>query len=220
MTNLGEIRLWPCRHEIPVFEADKRQLSCNDSSNYRQRHMHHIITCQINSALKHLCCVLAVKQFKSRGVTVQGPRQEITYCPETQVPTNNLSSELEQDTTQYALLWYLQLCRTPNISIWLKQYRGNAVTTKVHPLLPLRSKKMLIFKVRTSSSPERSFYIKENCFFWFSVSSIKTNCCHCMDCTQDADGDGGCYARRVVANTLNMQSCTAEKRRSCSLGEE
>jgi len=43
--NLGEIRLWPWRHEIPVFEADKHRISCNDSSNYRQRHVHHIITC-------------------------------------------------------------------------------------------------------------------------------------------------------------------------------
>jgi hypothetical protein len=94
----------------------KHRKSCNDSSNYRQWHVHHIITCQINSALKHLCCGWAEKQFKPRGVTVQGPRQEITYCPETQVPTNNLTSELKQDTTQNGLLCYLQLCLTPNTS--------------------------------------------------------------------------------------------------------
>jgi len=67
----------------PSIWTDKHRISCNDSSDYRQRHVHHVIICQIDSALKHQCCGWEEKHLKYRRVTVQGPRQEITYCPET-----------------------------------------------------------------------------------------------------------------------------------------
>ena len=81
---------------------------------------------------------------------------------------------------------------TTHISIWHKQYTGSAVTTKVHPLLPLTSKKCSYSRSERFHLLKEVLYIKDNCFFCFSVSSIKTDFCHCMACPQDTNGEGGC----------------------------
>lgn len=179
--------------------------------------MHHVIICQIDSVLKHQCCVWEEKHFKYRQVTVQGPRQEITYCPETQVPTNKLSSELEQDTTQNGILCYLELCPTPtHISIWHKQYTGTAVATKVHPDV----QKMLIFKVRTSSSPQRSFTQNKTASFVSLSPVLRQTLLPLYGLSSGCRWWGRVLGTEGCCEYTEHAPRRAERGRSCSLSEE
>jgi len=180
---------------IPIYEADKHRISCNDSSNYRQWHVHHIITCQINSALKHLRCGWAEKNSSNlRELLYKGHVRKLRVrtarkhrCPRTTSPQNWNKT---QHNTASCVTFNCVPHHTHLDLAWAVHRQCS--DTKGPSALTSDAQKMLIFKVRTSSSPQRSFYIKENCFFCFSVSSTKTDCCHCMTCPQDANGEGGC----------------------------